>query len=200
MKNEFIKEENINLKIGNKILELRKKSNLSQENLSELLGVSRQTISKWETGETSPDLKQAASISKIFNVSLDELVDNNIKEVIVEKVSNTEALAGIIIKILKVIGILFLVFLIIDIVALILFSVVKNENSFESITQEVEMICSINEEDYIITVGSDGYFNCSNCSKEIQKELKENYIDFSDINNTTENINKYFINNNGICE
>ena len=194
------KEENINLKIGNKILELRKKANLSQENLAEKLDVSRQTISKWETGETSPDLKQAASISKIFNISLDELVDNNIKEIIVEKVSNTELLAGIIIKILKAIGILFLVFLIIDIIALILFTVVRKSHINESITEEIEMTCSINEEDYIINIGSDGYFNCSNCSKEIQKELKENYIDFSNINLTANNINNYFINNNGTCE
>jgi len=194
------KEENINLKIGNKILELRKKANLSQENLAEKLDVSRQTISKWETGETSPDLKQAASISKIFNISLDELVDNNIKEIIVEKVSNTELLAGIIIKILKAIGILFLAFLIIDIIALILFTVVRKSHINESITEEIEMTCSINEEDYIINIGSDGYFNCSNCSKEIQKELKENYIDFSNLNLTANNINNYFINNNGTCE
>jgi len=200
MKKELVKEENINLKIGNKILELRKQANLSQENLSELLGVSRQTISKWETGETSPDLKQAASLSKIFNVSLDELVDNNIKEIVVEKISNTEALAGIIIKILKVIGILFLVFLIIDIIALILFTVIRKSEVTEIQTQEVEMTCSIDKEDYIITIGSDGYFNCSNCNKEIQTELKENYIDFSNINLTAENIKDYFINNNGICE
>lgn len=194
------KEENINLKIGNKILELRKKANLSQENLAEKLDVSRQTISKWETGETGPDLKQAASISKIFNISLDELVDNNIKEIIVEKVSNTELLAGIIIKILKVIGILFLAFLIIDIIALILFTVVRKNHINESITEEIEMTCSINEEDYIINIGSDGYFNCSNCPKEIQKELKENYLDFSNLNLTVQNINNYFINNNGTCE
>lgn len=195
-----MKKENQNLKISNKILELRKKANLSQEKLSELLGVSRQTISKWETGETSPDLKQAASLSKIFNVSLDELVDNNIKEIVVEKVSNTEKLAGIIIKILKFIGILFLVFLIIDIISLILFTVLRTNTMTETETQEIEMICSIDNEEYVITIGSDGYFNCSNCPKEIQTELKENYLDFGNINSTAKNINDYFINNNGTCE
>jgi hypothetical protein len=40
--------------------------------------------------------------------------------------------------------------------------------------QEVELQCSIEEKDYIITFGSDGYFNCSNCSKDLQKELKNN--------------------------
>ena len=81
------------MEIGNKILELRKRNNLSQEALSELVGVSRQTISKWELGETSPDLKQATALSKIFKVSLDELVNNDIKEMVVEKVSNTEKIS-----------------------------------------------------------------------------------------------------------
>ena len=62
--------------IGKKILELRKKNNLSQEKLAESIGVSRQTISNWELGETSPDLKQAGELSKILNISLDELVGN----------------------------------------------------------------------------------------------------------------------------
>ena len=56
------------MEIGNKISELRKKNNLSQEALAEKIGVTRQTISKWELGETSPDIKQAKELSKVFNV------------------------------------------------------------------------------------------------------------------------------------
>lgn len=78
------------MEIGNKILELRKQNNLSQEVLSEKVEVARQTISKWELGETSPDLKQSKKLSEVFNVSLDELVGNEIKEILVEKISNTE--------------------------------------------------------------------------------------------------------------
>ncbi len=62
--------------LGNQIHELRKKHNLSQEQLAEKVGVARQTISKWELGETSPDIKQAKTLSEIFNISLDELVGN----------------------------------------------------------------------------------------------------------------------------
>lgn len=98
------------MEIGEKILKLRKKTNLSQEELVEKIGVARQTISKWELGETSPYLKQAKELSKIFKVSLDDLVDNDIENIMVEKISNTEKLLGIIIKILKVIGILFNLF------------------------------------------------------------------------------------------
>ena len=52
------------MNIGNKILELRKKNNITQEELAERVGVSRQTISKWELGETSPDLRQSKELSK----------------------------------------------------------------------------------------------------------------------------------------
>ena len=55
------------MELGNKILELRKKEKLSQEELAEKINVTRQTISKWELNETTPDIKQAKELSKIFN-------------------------------------------------------------------------------------------------------------------------------------
>ena len=58
---------------------IKKKQNLSQEQLAEKVGVARQTISKWETGETAPDIKQAQILSQIFDVNLDELVGNDTK-------------------------------------------------------------------------------------------------------------------------
>lgn len=187
------------MEIGNKIMELRKKNHLSQEELAEKVGVARQTISKWELGDTSPDIKQAKELSKIFNISLDELVDNDIKNILVEKTTNTEKLAGMIIKILKFIGIIFLVLFIIDIIAFIFFTFNKKSVITSSISS-VEITCSIDDNDYLIEVGSDGYFNCSNCSQKIQKDLKDNYVDFGDISKTTNNIEKYFEINNGKCE
>ena len=190
------------MKLGEKILELRKKSGLSQEQLGEKINVTRQTISNWELGETSPNPEQLKLISKELNISIDELLDNDIQLVLVEKVSNTEKLAGLVLKFLKYLGIAFIVFLIIDIASLILFTYVKSNNGGVDVnmTHEVELQCSIEEKDYIITVGSDGFFNCSNCSKELHKELKDNYIDFNDIEKTSNNIIEYFKNNNGICE
>ena len=99
------------MNLGKKIAELRKKNNLSQEELADKVGVARQTISKWEIGDTIPDINQVKIISKIFNISIDELVDNDINNLIVEKISNTEKLAGITIKILKVFGIMLIVFI-----------------------------------------------------------------------------------------
>lgn len=45
--------------LGNSLYNARKKSSLSQENVAEKLGVTRQTVSKWETNETLPDIRQA---------------------------------------------------------------------------------------------------------------------------------------------
>lgn len=65
--------------IGRKIVNLRKKYNFTQEKLAEKIGVSRQTLSNWESDITSPDLVQASTLSKILKISLDELVDNNLE-------------------------------------------------------------------------------------------------------------------------
>lgn len=65
--------------IGEKIIELRKKHNYTQEKLANKIGVSRQTLSNWESNITSPDLAQAKNISKIFKVSLDDLTDNQME-------------------------------------------------------------------------------------------------------------------------
>lgn len=91
------------MKLGEKILEFRKKKGFSQEELGEMIGVTRQTISNWELGETSPNPDQLKLLSKYLNVSIDELLDNDIKNVLVEKVSNTEKLAGLILKIIKIV-------------------------------------------------------------------------------------------------
>ena len=130
------------MEIGNKIMELRKKNNFSQEDLAEKVGVTRQTISKWELGETSPDLKQAKVLSQVFKVSLDELVDNDIKNIIIEKTTNTEKLAGMIINIFKALGTFFLIYLIIMIIIFIIFSFVDNKQSDEekSVAYNVQVI------------------------------------------------------------
>ena len=67
------------MNINEKILILRKKEGLSQENLAEKLGVTRQTVSNWESGQTTPDIIQAKEISKIFKISLDDLTDNKLE-------------------------------------------------------------------------------------------------------------------------
>jgi len=60
--------------IGRKIQEHREKCNLSQEKLAEELGVSRQSISKWELGQALPEVDKIIALSILFNVTTDELL------------------------------------------------------------------------------------------------------------------------------
>ena len=111
--------------LGKKILELRKKENLSQEQLAEKINVTRQTISKWELNETTPDIKQAKELSRLFKISLDELTENDTTTLVMQKVSNTEKLAGLVLKVSKWLGVCFLVTLVIDIISFIIFMFIK---------------------------------------------------------------------------
>ena len=62
------------MSLGNSLYDARKKSGLTQERVAEKLGVSRQTVSKWETGETLPDIRQAKGLAVLYHVTLDELI------------------------------------------------------------------------------------------------------------------------------
>ena len=64
--------------IGKKITELRKKYNLTQESLAEKIGVTRQTLSNWESNITSPDLNEASLLCKELKININDLIDNNL--------------------------------------------------------------------------------------------------------------------------
>lgn len=74
------------MSLGNSLQEARKKSTLSQETVAEKLGVSRQTISKWETDDAIPDIYQSKKLAKFYNLSLDELIDFNLDQNEIEEV------------------------------------------------------------------------------------------------------------------
>ena len=67
----------MNIKIANRLVELRKKSGLSQEQLADKLGLSRQAVSKWERAEASPDTDNLICLAKLYNVSLDDLLSSD---------------------------------------------------------------------------------------------------------------------------
>ncbi len=79
------------MNLGSSLFHARKKCGLSQEDVAEKLGVSRQTVSKWETDETLPDIRQSKKMAILYNMSLDELIefDIDVKEIqqIIEKTS-----------------------------------------------------------------------------------------------------------------
>lgn len=69
------------MKLSDNLKIIRKENNLSQEQLAEKLGVSRQAVSKWESGQSYPEMDKVLLICKFFNCNIDELMNENIKEV-----------------------------------------------------------------------------------------------------------------------
>jgi transcriptional regulator with XRE-family HTH domain len=118
------------MSLGEKILELRKKKGLSQEELGEKINVTRQTISNWELNETSPNPSQLKLLSKELGASIDELLDNDIKDIVVEKVSNTEKLSKTILTLLKVIIYVVIGVIILWVILVIGRIVVKNTKEY----------------------------------------------------------------------
>ena len=66
-----------NYELGNKIYELRKKKNLTQEDLALLLDISDKSVSKWENGTSKPTIENLKKLSSIFDISLDDLIEDN---------------------------------------------------------------------------------------------------------------------------
>ena len=62
------------MSLGNRLFHARKKQGLSQEDVAGKLGVSRQTVSKWESGQSYPDFQRLVLLADYFDISLDELV------------------------------------------------------------------------------------------------------------------------------
>lgn len=123
------------MEFSSRLYELRKTKGLSQEELANKLNVSRQTVSKWELGDSTPDMEKLTAISDLFEISLDELVlgkvstsgdtsskTGDILNVLEEKVLTTEnkKKAG---KGLKIAGILLGAVLAVDVISMIIYFV-----------------------------------------------------------------------------
>ena len=74
------------MKLGTNLINARKRSGLSQELVAEKLNVSRQTISNWELDETIPDIYQVNKLSKLYHLTIDELIDFDLDQKEVEEV------------------------------------------------------------------------------------------------------------------
>lgn len=65
----------MNIEIANRLVAMRKERGLSQEGLAERLGISRQAVSKWERAESAPDIANMVALAKLYQVSLDDLLN-----------------------------------------------------------------------------------------------------------------------------
>ena len=135
------------MKFNEKLTQLRKSKNLSQEELGNELGVARQTVSKWELGETTPEMDKLIKMSEIFEISLDELIkdkeiDTNINTNDPNN-TNTQKLAGLTIKIIKgiliFIAILAALYLVLIVSSLVIFNDFKSEK-VETVVENEETI------------------------------------------------------------
>ena len=77
---------------NNRLYELRKQKGLSQEELAGRINVSRQTVSKWEIGDSTPDMEKLIALSDLFEISLDELIKGECSDVSAPKSDKSEVL------------------------------------------------------------------------------------------------------------
>ena len=69
------------MNLSDNLKRIRKENNLSQEQLADKLGVSRQSVSKWESGQAYPEMDKVLQLCQLFNLNIDELLNQNIKDV-----------------------------------------------------------------------------------------------------------------------
>lgn len=187
--------------IGNKILELRKLNNLSQEQLAEKMNVTRQTISKWELGETSPDLEQSKKLSKIFNVSLDDLTNNEIKNAIIKKVDSTNKVVRKIFDILKILCIVVITVMIV----LVGYLYFTEYFTARPVSQSVGIRCIRNGTEYKYEATSKGETpniieNFYTNDKEVEKVLNIDITKYNDMGNLIEDVKSYVESIGGNCD
>lgn len=80
----------MNLMTANRLQQLRKMNGYSQEVLAEKLGISRQSVSKWERAEASPEIDNLMALSKIYGITIDELLDTSSDKVVVANTGKKE--------------------------------------------------------------------------------------------------------------
>lgn len=185
------------MNIGNKILELRKENHLTQEELAEKLNVTRQTISKWELCETSPDLKDSKKLAEIFNVTLDELTNNDVKNILIAKVSKTEKLTKIIFNILKIFLLLIIILIVLGV------AIIKLREYFEvkPVATGQSIICNIDGKEYTYEAWQKYEFpNTIESFSTNDKKLKLDYHNYNNLDYLFEDIKEEVKSRNGTCE
>lgn len=179
--------------LGNKILEYRKRNGLSQEQLADKINVTRQTISDWELGETQPNSEQLKMLSKEFSISIDELLDNDIKNISLSKPNVQKHSKS---KYLKI----FLVCIVIIIVGVFILYINKNNFKRKDKIIDKTIICNLYGEDHTFNIK---YYEADGKIKELGKDLYFKDIleldKYDDVNQILNIINDYVKKNSGTC-
>lgn len=88
--------------IGENLMKLRKKQGMSQQEVADLLQVSRQTISNWELNQGAPTIDKAKDLAQLYDVSLDDLVGHNVEVISSKEKKESQILKNLIGKICKI--------------------------------------------------------------------------------------------------
>ena len=154
------------MSLGERLLDLRKKKGLSQEEIAGLLDVSRQTVSKWETDQSTPDFDKIIPICKLYEIDANELLTgekSNVKAPINNRKNAKTISLSIVLYILSTVWIIFAtatlnkpilgvcIFLIIIALAtgLLIYNAILNKKETKQKTREEKLVSQINE---IITI------------------------------------------------
>ena len=179
--------------LSDNIKNYRKKNNMSQDELAEKLGVSRQSISLWETGQTQPTIDNIIALAKVFNISSDMLlgdsenIDISQKKAPAGKAPNKKRNTGLIITLIVT------VFLAVVVIGAVILAVVFNGNNFENSdsnneTVSVSVVGSENSSDNSIKNETTSEKNNTNISNATGAENSENKNNTSVVSENNANV------------
>lgn len=140
------------MKFSEKLIKLRKEKGLSQEELGDIINVSRQAISKWESEQANPEIDKVKEISKVFDVSIDYLLDDNVDNVQKKSINiNKKKIKKVALKIFLILLAIYSLIVIYKFTILLIFSIKANNiadyNSY-SIYRESLMRDNLNNESF----------------------------------------------------
>ncbi len=173
------------MKFNEKLIELRKKAGLSQEELGYKLNVTRQTVSKWELGQTTPEMDKLVEISKVFGVTVDELIseaESNINaEKIEDKAINENPQNNSTCKVILLIVAVF----IIGIIIFYAFIFPKISNKFKGIYNSAEGIidATISGINQSIDSAQNQYNDIKDGASNITEDIEEQKNDYEEAKN-----------------
>lgn len=179
--------------IGESLIKLRKNEKLSQEQLAENLGITRQTLSNYENDITTPDLETAKKICQVLNISLDELIDN--RNTISSKISNTENLVKKQNKLIKIIFITLYFIILSFLIYITIYYLTKKDYTDK---YQLEFACykknsdpiSVNLESSLTTINE-------NSERYIEEEVGSRFIiNYAECNSDNCNDGKIFAGDN----
>ena len=158
------------MKFNEKLIELRKKEGLSQEELGYKLNVTRQTVSKWELGQTTPEMDKLVEMSKVFKVSVDELIKEsettvNPNPTIEKQQVKKGNFREMFIKVLLIVALIFVLILVVTKISTILSNKWNDEK--EKIEKQEE------REDKIYNTVFDAFDNMNQGLDDVKQEVQK---------------------------